>query len=140
VRRLERDALHVECELAVGLGDPRLLEEVDLVVQEQRLEVLLDTNEVAQAFQAELAFVLAQVADRREERGAGRRVADGLEREDVGAPGGGGRHVRPPRRSRRCAAPASGWEGGPAPASSRPPSTPCAGRWRAPRSGSPSAR
>ena len=47
-----------------------LAQEVDLVVEQQRLEMLLDAHQVLQALEAEIAAVLAELADRGEEERA----------------------------------------------------------------------
>ena len=112
---LEADALDVEREVAIGLRHRgRLAQEVDLVVEEQRLEMLLDAHELLQALDREIGSVLAELADRREEGAARGRLAHRIQGEDALGVGEFARHVRRPRTSRRCAAPASGWAPGPA--------------------------
>src|SRR6185436_10303814 len=119
VRGLEADALHVERELALRLAGASLLEEVDLVVEEQRLEMLLDADELPQALEGEIAVVLAELADRGEELAARPGLADGLEGEDAFDVRQHARHVSSPAMPRRRAARASGWGRGRAPGSRR---------------------
>ncbi len=76
---LQADALDVEGEVAVGLRHRGgLAQEVDLVVEQQRLEVLLDAHQLVQALERELGAVLAELADRGEEERARGRFADRL--------------------------------------------------------------
>ena len=60
-----------------------LAQEIDLVVEEQRLEMLLDAHQLVQALEREFAAVLAELADGGEEERARGRVADRLRLQDA---------------------------------------------------------